>query len=193
MAAPKEKRPDRVAGKRKFELPPRETRVITDNPVRDLLQEIGREAGATEPLAPPLIEAPQPQIPAVPQLREVRKGKVRTPRTRTPGETRMTTSVVVERGASFEHFRQKYGPLLGRSRLAVCEALYDLSHGLGQQECFYSVGKLAEATGFTDRYLFKLVGQLESYGFIEKVEIFNTATKKGTLFRLHLEPVIKAD
>jgi|SRR5581483_4036931 len=191
MAAPKEKRPERVAGKRKFELPPHETRVITDNPVRDLLREIEQGAGGAEPVVS-LVEVMPPAVIEVPPAPPaVRKEKVRTPKTRLSGETRKTKHLVVERDASFEHFRQKYGRLLGKSRLAICEALYALSYGLGQQECFYSASRLAEATGFTDRYIFKLVGQLEAFGFIEKVEIFNTAIKRGTTFRLHLEPVIK--
>jgi hypothetical protein len=33
-----------------------------------------------------------------------------------------------------------------------------------------------------------VVGQLELLGFIERPEIFNTPTQKGTVFRLNIEP-----
>lgn len=195
MAVPKEKLSGRVAGKRKFELPPREERVISDNPVRDLLRSITQESTLIEPVVSPQVEAQPPQIvetgsPAVAPSNKEKK--VRTPKAKAAKESRQAKRLVVGQDATFSLFKQKYGQLLGQTRTAICEAIYDLSYGLGQSECFYSASKLAAATGFSDRYIFKLVGQLESFGFIEKVEIFNTATKKGTTFRLHLEPILKS-
>jgi hypothetical protein len=37
-----------------------------------------------------------------------------------------------------------------------------------------------------------VVAQLELLGFIERPEIFNTPTKKGTIFRLFLSPQVPA-
>lgn len=192
MAIPKEKKTTRVAGKRKFELPPREIRVVDDNPVRELLLSIKPPIVSDLPAviqrqenAPLKIVEPYIQ-PATPNLKPSKKQAVKA--TNNPDKQQQSN---IARGQDFDYFRRKYERLLGKARMIVCEAIYDLSLGVGNPDCFYSVGKLALETGFTERYIFKLVGQLDALGFIEKVETFNTATKKGTIFRLHLEPSIK--
>lgn len=192
MPNPKEKRStERVAGRKKFELPPREVRVIIDNPVRELLQSITQEAPAVQP-HPMLAEEPKALLVAVPALKEAVSPKRKSvPKVKAATEARNLIVVSGERGKEYDFFQKKYGKLIGKARLRVCEVLYDLSNGQGRKECFSSIGKLATLTGFTERYIFKLVGQLESLGFVEKVETINTATVKGTTFRLHLEPVIK--
>ena len=194
MAIPKEKRSTRVAGKRKFELPPREARVVDDNPVRELLLSIQppvipEKTGILEPsaIAPLRIVEPQSK-PASPNRKPPKKQAIIA-----GTELAKPPQSNIVRGQDFDYFKRKYERLLGKAQMIVCEAIYDLSLGLGNPDCFYSVGKLAQETGFTDRYIFKLVGQLETLGFIEKVETFNTATKKGTIFRLHLEPTIKSN
>jgi hypothetical protein len=194
MAIPKEKKTTRVAGKRKFELPPREIRVVDDNPVRELLLSIQPPIVSDPPAviqrqenAPLKIVEPYIQ-PATPNLKPSKKQGVKA--TSNPDKQRQSS---IARGQDFDYFKRKYERLLGKARMIVCEAIYDLSLGLGNPDCFYSVGKLAQETSFTERYIFKLVGQLEALGFIEKVETFNTATKKGTIFRLHLEPTIKSN
>jgi hypothetical protein len=48
--------------------------------------------------------------------------------------------------------------------------------------------KLAAAAGIKERQCYNVVAQLELLGFVERPEIFNTSTKKGTIFRLHLSP-----
>jgi hypothetical protein len=48
--------------------------------------------------------------------------------------------------------------------------------------------KLAAAAGLKERQCYNVVAQLELLGFIERPEIFNTPTKKGTVFRLFLSP-----
>ncbi len=194
MAIPKEKKATRVAGKRKFELPPREARVVDDNPVRELLLSI-------QP-------TDAPEVPGILQQSEITPLRIVEPQSKpTPQNKKhpkkQAVSTVTElakphqskivRGQDFDYFKRKYERLLGKARMIVCEAIYDLSLGVGNPDCFYSVGKLAQETGFTERYIFKLVGQLEAIGFIEKVETFNTATRKGTIFRLHLEPTIKSN
>lgn len=194
MAIPKEKKATRVAGKRKFELPPRETRVVDDNPVRELLLSLQPPAVADVPIALPQSEISplrivEPQSKPAPSNRQQPKKQ----KEQVKNDLVIQQQSNVARGQDFDYFRRKYERLLGKARMIVCEAIYDLSLGVGNPNCFYSIGKLAQETGFTDRYIFKLVGQLEALGFIEKVETFNTATKKGTIFRLHLEPTIKPD
>ena len=63
-----------------------------------------------------------------------------------------------------------------------------MSHALGQDECFTSMPKLAAAAGIKERQCYNVVAQLELLGFIERPDIYNTPTKKGTVFRLYLSP-----
>jgi hypothetical protein len=52
--------------------------------------------------------------------------------------------------------------------------------------------RLAAAAGLKERQCYNVVAQLELLGFIERPEIFNTPTKKGTVFRLFLTPQVPA-
>jgi DNA-binding Lrp family transcriptional regulator len=63
-----------------------------------------------------------------------------------------------------------------------------MTHGEGEAECFTSMPKLAALAGLKERQCYNVVAQLEQLGFIERPEIFNTPTKKGTVFRLFLSP-----
>ena len=72
--------------------------------------------------------------------------------------------------------------------MGVCRALFEMTYEEGRAECFTSMPKLAEAAGLKERQCYNVVGQLELLGFIERPEVFNTSTQKGTIFRLHLEP-----
>lgn len=72
--------------------------------------------------------------------------------------------------------------------MGVCRALFEMTYELGRTECFTSMPKLAAAAGLKERQCYNVVTQLEQLGFIERPEIFNTPTKKGTIFRLHLSP-----
>ncbi len=72
--------------------------------------------------------------------------------------------------------------------MSVCRVLFEMTHAVGQQECFTSMPKLASAAGLKERQCYNVVAQLEQLGFIERPEIFNTPTKKGTIFRLFLSP-----
>ena len=72
--------------------------------------------------------------------------------------------------------------------MSVCRVLFDMTYEVGQTECFTSMPKLATAAGLKERQCYNVVAQLELLGFIERPEIFNTQTKKGTVFRLYLSP-----
>ncbi|MDQ3816816.1 MAG: helix-turn-helix domain-containing protein [Acidobacteriota bacterium] len=63
-----------------------------------------------------------------------------------------------------------------------------MTYEMGQPECFTSMPKLAAAAGIKERQCYNVVAQLEQLGFIERPEIFNTPSKKGTVFRLFLSP-----
>ena len=72
--------------------------------------------------------------------------------------------------------------------MSVCRVLFDLTYAASRTECFTSMPKLAAAAGMKERQCYNVVAQLELLGFIERPEIFNTPTKKGTVFRLFLTP-----
>jgi hypothetical protein len=72
--------------------------------------------------------------------------------------------------------------------MSVCRVLFEMTYEVGRTECFTSMPKLAAAAGLKERQCYNVVGQLELLGFIERPVIFNTPTKKGTVFRLFLTP-----
>lgn len=89
-------------------------------------------------------------------------------------------------GGNFdEHFYQ-WRPFLTEAQLCVLEALYNMTHAKGIDECMTSMPKLAAAAGVSERQTYNVVKELERNGFIERPETFNTPTKKGTVFRLLL-------
>jgi hypothetical protein len=89
---------------------------------------------------------------------------------------------------SFGDFSRRWAPILRSGQMSVCRALFDMTYGAGRTECFTSMPKLAAAAGLKERQCYNVVAQLEQLGFIERPEIFNTPTKKGTVFRLYLTP-----
>jgi hypothetical protein len=72
--------------------------------------------------------------------------------------------------------------------MGVCRALFEMTYEQGLTECFTSMPKLAEVAGIKERQCYNVVGQLELLGFIERPDIFNTPTQKGTVFKLYMEP-----
>jgi hypothetical protein len=97
------------------------------------------------------------------------------------------------RASGFDDFARRWSPILRAGQLSVCRALYELTHSAGETECFTSIPKLAHAAGLKERQCYNVIAQLEQLGFIERPEFFNTADKKGTIFRLHLSPQSPAD
>lgn len=191
MAEPKTKPERRVAGRSKFRLPERPPRVVETNPLREILQEAKAQEEA-------LIK-PLPQAQATPAKRIAGVGQSSnaaardTPAKRiagvvgsvttgsTPAPDKVTT-------VSFRDFSKRWSPILRSGQMSVCRALFDMTYGVGQTECFTSMPKLATAAGLKERQCYNVIAQLELLGFIERPEIFNTPTKKGTIFRLFLSP-----
>lgn len=187
MAEPKPKPERRVAGRSKFRLPDRPPRVVEVNPLREIL----REAKAQEEaLAEP---SPKGQdTPAKKNTGVVRRANVTgkdTPAQSIAGVGVSLKSATENVGeTSFGEFSKRWAPILRSGQMSVCRALFDLTYGAGQTECFTSMPKLAAAAGMKERQCYNVVAQLELLGFIERPEIFNTPSKKGTVFRLFLTP-----
>jgi hypothetical protein len=187
MAEPKTKPERRVAGRSKFRLPDRPPRVVEVNPLRDIL----REAKAQEEaLAKPSIR-PQ-DTPAKKVTGVARRSNVTaqdTPARNIAGVEVSATHTPKSAGeSSFGDFSKRWAPILRSGQMSVCRALFDLTYGAGRTECFTSMPKLAALAGLKERQCYNVVAQLELLGFIERPEIFNTPTKKGTVFRLFLAP-----
>lgn len=197
MAEPKTKPERRVAGKSKFRLPDRQPRVSEINPLRELLQEAKAQEQA--------LAAPQPQPRPRPQSRPTPAkpiAGVGPARDVKPNDTPAQNIAGVSKPpvvgsapdsgkalpASFGDFSKRWAPILRSGQMSVCRVLFEMTHGAGEAECFTSMPKLAAAAGIKERQCYNVVAQLEQLGFIERPEIFNTPTKKGTVFRLFLSP-----
>ena len=102
-------------------------------------------------------------------------------------------SVAVQKPApmTFDEFVARWGFILrsgGRTgKLRICQVLYDNTYAAEQDTFFTSYEKLAKLTGLEKKQCAINVKQLESLGFVERLNIYNTATRQGTEFRLHLE------
>jgi hypothetical protein len=189
MAETKVKPAKRVAGKSKFRLPDRTPRVAEINPLRELLQEAKAQEEATVSNSLTEDNTPVKQIAGVSQFP-------------TPSRALDTTSANTGKGPvrlhdaksntgnvdSFEDFAKRWAPILRSGQMSVCRILYEMTYVLGQTECFTSMPKLAAAAGLRERQCYNIIAQLELLGFIERPDIYNTPTKKGTVFRLYLSP-----
>jgi hypothetical protein len=190
MAEPKTKPERRVAGRSKFRLPERPPRVVETNPLREILQEAKAQE---EALAKPAAQArptPAKRIAGVAQSSATARD---TPAQNIAGVARPDTARSISApekitGISFSEFSKRWSPILRSGQMSVCRVLFDMTYSLGQPECFTSMPKLAAAAGLKERQCYNVVAQLELLGFIERPEIFNTPTKKGTIFRLFLSP-----
>ena len=193
MAEPKTKPERRVAGKSKFRLPDRQPRVSEINPLRELLQEAkAQEEALTAPRSQPRSRT----TPAKPVAGVIPANAAKLDST--PAQTIAGVSKPLAAGpaigsgkvirASFGDFSKRWSPILRSGQMSVCRVLFEMTHGVGEAECFTSMPKLAAAAGLKERQCYNVVAQLEQLGFIERPEIFNTPTKKGTVFRLFLSP-----
>lgn len=104
---------------------------------------------------------------------------------------RDAASIAPLRAVSFDEFVSRWGFVLrsgGRAgKLRICEVLYNNTYAVGRETFFTSYEKLAKLAGLEKKQCAINVKQLESLGFIERLNIYNTATKQGTDFKLHLE------
>lgn len=187
MAEPKAKQAKREAGKSKFRLPERAARPVEVSPLRELLEEAKsqEEALDTRP-------APRP-TPAKKGAGVGRAPSAKAPAAPTPQNLRavtIDTAAPAEESPSytFADFSKRWSPILRSGQMGVCRALFEMTYEQGRTECFTSMPRLAEAAGIKERQCYNVVSQLELLGFIERPDIFNTPTQKGTIFRLYMEP-----
>ncbi len=188
MAEPKPKPERRVAGRSKFRLPDRPPRIVEVNPLREIL----REAKAQEEEATAESSLRVQDTPAKKSAGATMRANATVQNTPAQDIAGVAVSAITipksADGASFGDFSKRWAPILRSGQMSVCRALFDLTYGVGQTECFTSMPKLAAAAGLKERQCYNVVAQLELLGFIERPEIFNTPTKKGTVFRLFLTP-----
>jgi hypothetical protein len=189
MAEPKIRPTKREAGKSKFRLPERAPRPVEENPLRELLKEAkAQEEAALEPKARATRDTPVKKIAGVRVT--PKKEVVDTPAPEIAGVLSAATSEVgaEPQPITFAEFSRRWSPILRSGQMGVCRALFEMTYEAGLGECFTSMPRLAEAAGLKERQCYNVVGQLELLGFIERPEIFNTPTQKGTVFRLNVEP-----
>ena len=190
MAEPKTKPERRVAGKSKFRLPDRPPRVIETNPLREILQEAKAQEDA---LARPISQTQDTPAKQSAGVSPVKSAINTAPAQKIAG---VSSPVIPEAPAarnksqstSFGDFSRRWAPILRSGQMSVCRVLFEMTYAVGDTECFTSMPKLAAAAGLKERQCYNVVAQLELLGFIERPEIFNTPTKKGTVFRLFLSP-----
>jgi hypothetical protein len=188
MAEPKIKPAKREAGKSKFRLPERTPRPVEENPLRELLKEARAQEAALAPKEPSTRrDTPAKKVAGVRTSPGGRSAD--TPATLNAGVSAADAASTGEALAvTFAEFSRRWAPILRSGQMGVCRALFEMTYGAGQSECFTSMPRLAEAAGLKERQCYNVVAQLELLGFIERPEIFNTSTQKGTIFRLNIEP-----
>lgn len=163
-------------------------------PAREPLevQPEGEEApvAGAEVVPPPVKLRPRAQgEPAeVRRLDEARtETKPPTPGVETSGAGKSSAPAAM----TFDEFVARWGFVLrsgGRAgKLRICQVLYENTYGVGRDTFFSSYEKLAKLAGLEKKQCAINIKQLESLGFVERLNIYNTATKQGTEFRLHLE------
>lgn len=185
MAEPKIRPAKREAGKSKFRLPERAPRPVEENPLRELLKEAkAQEEASLEPKPRLTRDTPVKKIAGVRVA--PKKEVIDTPAPEIAG---VLPEVAAEaQSITFAEFSRRWSPILRSGQMGVCRALFEMTYEAGLTECFTSMPRLAEAAGLKERQCYNVVGQLELLGFIERPEIFNTPTQKGTIFRLNVEP-----
>jgi len=120
-----------------------------------------------EPAAPPQIAEPQTLTPGVPAA--------------VPAES-AELSQLISLWKSF--YRLKDG------EIEALSTMYRMSHGLGTDECYIKMHKLAEMSNLTYRYCQKVVRSLEQLGWITKLQDYDPSTQLGVLYRVNLKPAI---
>ncbi len=149
-------------------------------------------AAQTRPeLTPPVKLRAQAEPPAVRRLDEARaESRVPSAGTET-AEVGKSETAGLAVPITFDEFVARWGFVLrsgGRAgKLRICHVLYENTFGAGRETFFTSYEKLARLTDLEKKQCAINIKQLESLGFIERLHIYNTATKQGTEFKLHLE------
>jgi hypothetical protein len=74
--------------------------------------------------------------------------------------------------------------------IEALSAMYRMSHGLGSDECYVKMHKLAEMSSLTYRYCQKVVRSLEQLGWITKLKDYDPSNQLGVLYRINLKPSV---
>jgi hypothetical protein len=72
--------------------------------------------------------------------------------------------------------------------IEALSSMYRMSHGVGSDECYVKMHKLAEMSNLTYRYCQKVVRSLEQLGWITKLKDYDPTTQLGVLYRVNLKP-----
>lgn len=191
MAEPKTKPERRVAGRSKFRLPERPPRVVEVNPLREILREAKAQEEALGEPSSHAQDTPAKKGTGVLKRSDVVVRGTPAQSIAGVGASTVESAIPISNNAaeaSFGDFSRRWSPILRSGQMSVCRVLFDLTYADSRTECFTSMPKLAAAAGLKERQCYNVVAQLELLGFIERPEIFNTPTKKGTVFRLFLTP-----
>ena len=139
---------------------------------------------------------PRPQGTGATEKKRESKTRVQAPRTNSitsnmQSQTELLGSAsTIELTATFDEFVTRWGFILrsgGRTgKLRICQVLFNNSHAVGKETFFTSYEKLAKLANLEKKQCAINIRQLEKLGFVERLHIFNTATKQGTIFKLHL-------
>jgi hypothetical protein len=169
---------------------PLEVSAGDDGEVSGEESEAGRAVGERAPDAAQLRPRAQAEMATVHRLESPRAEAPAQPR-EAAGAREVVAAVSPSRAMPFDEFVSRWGFVLrsgGRAgKLRICEVLYDNTYAVGRETFFTSYEKLAKLAGLEKKQCAINVKQLESLGFIERLNIYNTATKQGTDFKLHLE------
>jgi hypothetical protein len=169
---------------------PLEVSAGDDGKVSGEESEAGRAVGEGAPEAVQLRPRAQAETATVHRLESPRAEAPAQPR-EAAGAREVVAAVSPPRAMPFDEFVSRWGFVLrsgGRAgKLRICEVLYDNTYAVGRETFFTSYEKLAKLAGLEKKQCAINVKQLESLGFIERLNIYNTATKQGTDFKLHLE------
>lgn len=156
---------------------------------QDLPAEPSAEADSVElpesekSLTPPVIEAPEPEVPTVIRTGDVRKA----PEKRRVGLAPVRNKVPVPATASLlKSFVSRWEPFLTETQIGICAYIYNNSTAVGQEFCFTSTAKLMAAVSKTERQVKTVLSQLTDWGFLIKGETVVNAPReqRGTFYKL---------
>ncbi len=74
--------------------------------------------------------------------------------------------------------------------IEALSAMYNMSHGVGSDECYVKMHNLAEMSNLTYRYCQKVVRSLEQLGWLTKLKDYDPITQLGVLYRVNLKPSV---
>lgn len=164
----------------------------------------GKEEAAVPPAAQPEVE-PSPASPPAEAATAEDELTLATPQAPPPGEpearlqtaepqkltpevSAMTLTESAELTQLISLWKSFYR--LKDGEIEALSAMYRMSHGLGTDECYVKMHKLAEMSNLTYRYCQKVVRSLEQLGWITKLKDYDPSTQLGVLYRVNLKPSV---